>query len=200
MTYNRILFDTVKCSLSVKNSCLGTMTGGLETEMEMYRAFLRFSQRKISFRDWKRYKSCLLISPEMTFSGAFSNTYSQMTLSLSFQVERNFTEKGVSLYQLGNLKNVNPAGGAPAHQTAGEAEKAARAENNSRGLNLPRNYVARMCIFNEQIVSIAEQGCNMEAIRMDVQEVRRQFEPKSFGQDDNFTGDNVLDEFVNTRD
>jgi len=136
----------------------------------------------------------------MTFSGAFSNTYSQMTLSLSFQVERNFTEKGVSLYQLGNLKNVNPAGGAPAHQTAGEAEKAARAENNSRGLNLPRNYVARMCIFNEQIVSIAEQGCNMEAIRMDVQEVRRQFEPKSFGQDDNFTGDNVLDEFVNTRD
>ena len=64
-----IRWDTLKINLSVANSVLGSVTGGLETEFDMYRVFLKYSKTKVSFSDWKKYCQMLVFSPMELCSG-----------------------------------------------------------------------------------------------------------------------------------
>jgi hypothetical protein len=171
-----IRWDTLKINLSVANSVLGSVTGGLETEFDMYRVFLKYSKTKVSFSDWKKYCQMLVFSPMELCSGGMGLETKPISLSVSFEYERTASEDMLC----------------PRDWCRDKDDALYPSPGYARSMHLPYNYQASLWFLHQEVATLSPGQCGIEMLSFSPQEVDSAFKTSA-----RVLENGVLDQFVN---
>jgi len=175
-----IRWETLKINLSVENSVLGSLTGGLETQFDMYRVFLKYSKSKVSFNDWSKYCQMVVFSPMELTGGGLGLETKPISLSISFDYER--TASDTLLTGRDWMRDANDD----------LYPKSARMDGSSRrGDHLARNYQASLFFLHQEVATLSPGQCGIELLSFSPQEVQSAFTGASRTLENP-----VLDQFV----
>ena len=170
-------WNSLRLTLSVKNSVLGNISDEMVCMKDQYRVFCKYSKSRISFENWKRYRQCVIFSPqEMSGALGYSGSYAALTMALSFGFERHFALSGFSTFAYGQ-----PRGGQP--------NDSLTARNQNKGVN----YVVRLAILEQSLLALAEGSAGLELVRFSNQEADQQFRRTQTSTLD----EPVLDDMIN---
>ena len=175
-----IRWDTLKINLSVENSVLGSLTGGLETQFDMYRVFLKYSKSKVSFNDWSKYCQMVVFSPMELTGGGLGLETKPISLSISFDYERTASDTLLSARDWGRdpdgdfYPKINRMNG-----------------SSSRGDHLARNYQASLFFLHQEVCTLSPGQAGIELLSFSPQEVQSAFTGASRTLENP-----VLDQFV----
>ena len=171
-----IRWDTLKCNMSVQNAVLGSMTGGIETEMNQYNLYLKFSKSKVSFSDWRKFNQMILISPQELLGGGLGLVDQQVSLSISFEFERCACDTMLC------PRDWCRHGNDPYFPSA----------STQRGIGQAINYTGRLWFMHQEAVKLSAGQCGIEQISFTADEAVSAFKsvPKTLEAP-------VLDQFVN---
>ena len=171
-----IRWDTLKCNMSVQNAVLGSMTGGIETEMNQYNLYLKFSKSKCSFSDWRKFNQMVLISPQELLGGGLGLVDQQVSLSISFEFERCACDTMLC------PRDWCRFGNDPYFPSA----------TKQRGQEQAINYTGRLWFMHQEAVKLSAGQCGIEQISFTADEAVSAFKsvPKTLETA-------VLDQFVN---
>ena len=170
-----IRWETLKINLSVENSVLGSITGGLETQFDMYRIFLKYSKSKVSFNDWSKYCQMLVFSPMELTGGGLGLETKPISLSISFDYERTASDTMESTRDW--ARNAN--------------DDYYPDPLNQRGLHTSRNYQASLWFLHQEVATLSPGQCGIELLSFSPQEVQSAFTGASRTLENP-----VLDQFV----
>lgn len=171
-----IRWDTLKCNMSVANAVLGSMTGGLETEMNQYQLYLRFSKSKVSFSDWKKFNQMIIISPSELLGGGLGLVDQQVSLSISFQFERCACDTML----------------VPRDWCRNGDDPRFPFQRSQRGLNEAINYTGRLWFMHQEAVKLSAGQCGIEQISFTADEASTAFRSAQKTLETQ-----VLDQFIN---
>ena len=179
-----IRWETLKISVSNRNQALGSMSGDRGTLLSQHRLFLKYSGRQISLRDYAKYKQMLIVSPEELGLG-FGNQYMDLVLSVSFEIERPYSDTGAGARRWGQVQ-------------------AGRDTSVALGRTLNSNFKVTMCQFQEMLVALSEQAAQPAQVRFAPQAIAGQFTKQVIGVGAGGTKVTVdsgrLDDFIDIRD
>ena len=177
-----IRWESLRINLSVSNSVLGSVTGGLETKFDMYRVFLKYSKTKISFNDWSKYCQMIIFSPMELCGGGMALETKPISLSVSFDFERLASETMVTPRDW--LRPQNNVYYPKVQKT--------RDETPQRGQYYSRNYQAKLWFLHQEVATLSPGQCGIELLSYSPQEVQAAFAGASRTLEDS-----VIDQFVN---
>ena len=173
-----IRWDTVKINLSIQNSCLGSVTAGLETKFTQYATYLKYAKNKVSFNSWEKYNQLLIFSPQELCDVGMALESKKISLSVSFEYERTAADTMTTARDW--MRDANhdyyPKPGADGIQ---------------RAKHKPVNYKASLFFLNQEVVTLSPGQAGIEMLTFSPAEVQSAFTSASRTLENP-----VLDQFV----
>jgi hypothetical protein len=173
-----IKWDTLKINLSVANSVLGQITGGLETQFSQYATYLKYAKNKISFNSWSKYNQMVIFSPQELCGAGMALEAKQITLSISFEYYRTAADTLVTARDWMRKENADYY-----PQVTRDGIERAR----HKGVN----YQASLWFLNQEVVTLSPGQCGIEMLSFTPAEVQSAFSSASRTLENP-----VLDQFV----
>ena len=150
--FNPIDWSSVKCQLSVQNAVLGNLTADRSTDYDQYRIYLQYAgqgaKARVSFKEWKLYNQCIVFGAR-ELAGMYQSTYSAATLNLSFSAYRSARDTLSTQPMLVTTQNAFNA-----------------ITPEALGQTLPRNYTARLVMLHPELITLSENSCAVEEVRL----------------------------------
>jgi hypothetical protein len=158
-------WNTLRLTLSVKNSVLGNISDEMVSQKDQYRVFCKYSKSRISFENWKRYRQCVIFSPqEMSGALGYSGSYAALTMALSFDFRRHFALGGFSTQDYFAADNAGMLTDGVRLGVFGR-----------RNLDKAVNYTVRLAILEQSLLALSEGAAGLELVRFSNQEADAQF-------------------------
>ena len=171
-----IRWQTLSVNMSVSNAILGSMTGGIETEMNQYNLYLKFSKSKCSFSDWRKFNQMILISPMELLGGQLGLVDQQVSISISFEFERCACD---------TLR-------CPRDWCRAQSDDRFPKVGEQRGKYESINYTGRLWFMHQEAVKLSPGQCGIEMISFTADEAS-----SAFTATQKTLEVPVLDQFVN---
>ena len=150
-------WSSVKISASTKNAVLGNLSTDRATTRDQWRVFKSFSSYKdLSYEDWLKYNQCIVFNAKQLGPGVgFGSAFSSITLSVGFNCERPYYNTRYS----GKVQNEVNAAVLSAIKPLGDHKAAL--------------FNAKIIMFEPEIISLAEQSCQVQQIRLTSDQVQQ---------------------------
>ena len=173
-----IRWDTVKINLSIANSCLGSVTAGLETKFTQYATYLKYAKNKVSYNSWEKYNQMLIFSPQELCDVGMALESKKISLSVSFEYERTAADTTTTARDW--MRNANDL-----YYPKVGADGIARAQHKSV------NYQASLWFLNQEVATLSPGQCGISMLTFSPAEVQSAFTSASRTLESP-----VLDQFV----
>ena len=174
-----IRWESVKINLSISNSVLGSLTGGLETKFTQYATYLKYAKNKVSYNSWDKYSQMLIFSPQELCGAGMALESKKISLSVSFEYER--TAADTQTTALDWMRNAND-----------DYYPKVGAKGIERANHKAVNYQASLWFLNPEVATLSPGQCGIELLTFSPAEVQSAFTSASRTLESS-----VLDQFVN---
>ena len=171
-------WSSLKINLSVANSVLGSITGGLETQFSQYATYLKYAKNKVDFNSWKKYNQMILFSPQELVGAGMALESKQISLSVSVEFERTASD------------TLTTPRDWCRHENSVYYPKVSK-DGIERAKHKAVNYQASLWFLNQEVVTLSPGQCGIEMLSFSPAEVQSAFTAASRTLENP-----VLDQFV----
>jgi len=171
-------YETLKINLSVANSVLGSITGGLETQFSQYATYLKYAKNKVDFNSWKKYNQMILFSPQELCGAGMALEAKQISLSISVEFDMTAADSLVTPRDWCRFEGA-------AYYPKIENGDIVRAKHKAV------NYQASLWFLNQEVVTLSPGQCGIEMLSFSPAEVQSAFTSASRTLENP-----VLDQFI----